>query len=939
MTPPRTAPFLGRWNTTLALAGLALLAAGYLALAHGPYTSMSSLTLAPLLLCAGYCVVLPLALIVDAAAGPRSLWPRGWRATARDPQAWVATLVGACALAVYKSTAAPTVTLWDSGELVAASRVLGITHPPGAPLYVLWGRLATMLPRPLDVAARVNLMSALFAAATAVMVALVLSELIQRLQQRQAAAGATTAAARVARCAGAAIGALVLAFSDAQWGNALEAELYAPYLFITTLVLWLLLRWVPRRRDRGADRLLLLAAYITGLALGVHVLHALALPVLLLLVILSNERLTLGRFVLLMAAGFLGTGFIYPGVVQWVPLLLSKLKLAGLLLLVFGVPLATALVVRRGGRARGVIAQCVVLVLLGFSCYATSYIRSTLDPPIDQNDPESAAQFRSYLGRQQYGRASITPRRAPLWDYQIKTMYVRYFGWQFFGKDEARGRDGRLSTLLSLKGLWGLPFLLGLLGMVVHFRFDWRHASAILALFLMLSLAVIVYVNHQDPQSRERDYSYTGSFMAFALWIGIGAAVLGEGVGRRLGAVRRSAGGGAAAVGTAVVCAVALALVPARMIACNYKGHDRSHDTSGYDFAYNLLSTCAPDAILLSRGDNATYPLWALQIVYGVRPDVTVVNLQMLNGPWYVKQLKHRKPGCNIAWTDGQIDSLTPIPWTQPRAVRIPVDASSADGLGAFHLAVAPSGPDGLLRPRDQIVLHLLSQNAFRRPVYLGPAWASELHNLELTPSLRNEGLAARLVPAEGRGQRIDRDLLRQNLLHRYRYDAYAYPEAVYDRETASLVAYLRAPFLLLAEGDVAAGDTMQAAQTLRQLDERIPEAYLPLQSAAEDLRIGRIEWLTGDRAGLRHRVLGVLRKYTLSPQESMTMASLLWNPLGERAAADSVAATVLSGLGKTTIDAQAVLHTHQQLLGSATGIDSVATWLHAKLAAGSGAR
>lgn len=927
--PSRETPLLGRWNYRLALAGLTLVAAGYVALARGPYTSMLSLTIAPLLLCAGYCALLPLALIVDPAVGPRSLWPGGWRAIARHPHAWVAALVGACTFAVYKATAAPTVTLWDSGELVAASRVLGITHPPGAPLYVLWGRLATLLPRPLDVAARVNGMSVMFAAATAVMAALVLCELIRRLQeQRNAGGGATTASATVARCAGAVTGALALAFSDAQWGNALEAELYAPYLFLTALVLWLVLRWV-RRRDPGADRLLLLGAYITGLALGVHVLHALALPALFLLVILSQERTTPGRFVLLLTAGVLGTGFVYPGVVQWVPLLLDELKLAGLLLLVFGVPLAAALVVRRGGRARGVIAQCVVLVLLGFSCYATSYIRSTLDPPIDQNDPESVELFRSYLERQQYGPSSITPRHAPLWKYQIKKMYVRYFGWQFFGKDEARGSDGRLSTILSLHGLWGLPFLLGLLGMVLHFRFDWRNASAILALFLMLSLVVLLYVNQQDPQVRERDYSYTGSFMAFALWIGLGAAAVGEGVGRLLQRGRRSAGGGVAAVGTAAACAVAFALVPARMLAVNYKGHDRSHDTLGYDFAHNLLSTCAPDAILLTHGDNATYPLWALQVVYGVRRDVQVVNLEMLNGPWYVKQLKDRKPGCPIAWTDEQIDTLAPIPWPEPRAVSI----------GALELAVGPTASDGLLRQRDQIVLHVLAQNAFRRPVYLGPGWAAELHNMELASALRSEGMASRLMPAKDGWRQIDRELLRRNLLHHYRYDASAHPDAVYDPETAGLVSYLRVPFLLLAESDIIAGDTLQAAATLRQMDERIPEVHVPLQSATEDLRIARIEWLTGDRAGLAGRVRGVLRKYPLSPGDRMTLASLLWNPLGQRAAADSVAAAVLSGVGTSGIDAQAVLRTREQLLGTGTEVDSVAAWLDTKLGNGGGDR
>src|SRR4029450_13676071 len=99
-------------------------------------------------------------------------------------------------------------------------------------------------------------------------------------------------------------------------------------------------------------------------------------------------------------------------------------------------------------------------------------------------------------------------------------------------------------------------------------------------------------------------------------------------------------------------------------------------DRFGYDFADNLLSTLAPDAILLSRADNETYPLWALQIVYGVRRDVQVVNLELLNGPWYVKQLKHR-PGSLIGLTDGQIDALAPLRWLQARAVSIPVDPSA----------------------------------------------------------------------------------------------------------------------------------------------------------------------------------------------------------------------------------------------------------------------
>lgn len=932
---------LGRWNYGLALVGLALLAVGYLALAQGPYDSSLSLTLAPLLLVAAYCVVLPLALVVNPLVGPRSLWPRDWRAAVRDPGAWTATLVGLGACAIYSATAIRTLALWDSGEWVAASRVLGISHPPGAPLFLLWGRLATMLPRPDDVAARVTGLSVLFATATAVLVTLVLGELILRFQQRQQARDAATdPAARIARWGGAAVGALALAFSDAQWANAIEAEVYAPYLFFTVLVLWLLLRWIARRHDQGADRLLLLGAYLTGLALGVHVLHALALPALILLLILSDERLTPARFAWLMAAGLLGTAFVYPGVVQGVPWLLSTLELAGLLLLVCGVPVAAAAVVRRGGRARSVIALSVVLVLLGFSTYATTMIRSSLDPPIDQGDPQTFARFRSYMEREQYGRWSITERRAPLWEYQITKMYVRYFGWQFIGKDDVRGADGRFSTPISVRGLWALPFLLGLVGMVVHFRFDWRSASAILALFLMLSLAVILYINQEDPQVRERDYSYTGSFMAFAIWIGLGTAAIGEAAARRLLAVSAPRRRGAAATGAALACAGALVLVPGRMLASNYGSHDRSRDRLAYDFASDVLSTCAPNAILLTVADNETYPLWALQTVYGVRRDVQVINLELLNGPWYVKQLA-RRPGRLVTLNDAQIDALAAIRWLQPRPVAIPVDPSAAwpgRAPGSLTLAVGPSGPDGLLLPRDQIVLHLLSVNAYRRPVYLSPTVAYALRHVELAPSLRNEGLVSRLLPAQEGWRLVDRELLRRNLVDRYRYAAFARPDTEFTPERAAIASWLRSSFLLLAESDIAAGDTAQAAVTLRQMEARIPEAHLPLQAMTEDLRVARVEWLSrGDQAALERRVRRVVRTYSLAPRDTMTLASVLWDPLGRRAAADSLATTVRSGPGAPAIDPQSVMNARQQLLGPSTGSESVSAWLQRTLGEGGG--
>ncbi len=416
----------------------------------------------------------------------------------------------------------------------------------------------------------------------------------------------------------------------------------------------------------------------------------------------------------------------------------------------------------------------------------------------------------------------------------------------------------------------------------------------------------------------------------------------------------------AAATGAAVTCAVAMVLVPGRMLAFGHGTHDRSRDSLGYDVAHNLLATCAPDAILLSLADNETYPLWALQIVYGVRRDVQVINLELLNGPWYVKQLT-RQPGSPIALTDAQIDALTALRWLRPRPVAIPVDPSAAlrpvgapdaasqpatppgepgGGQGAVTLEVGSAGADALLLPRDQIVLHLLSANAFRRPVYLSPAVAYQLRYMGLTPLLRNGGDSRpRLLPTQEGWRMIDRELLRQAVVQRYRYEAFAHPEAAANPEAAGVASWFRSAFLLLAESDIAMGDAAQAAVTLRQMDERMPEARLPLQSVTDDLRVARLEWLTGDRAALSRRVHGMVRRYTLSPHDTMTMASLLWDPLGERAAADALATAVLSRPGAAAIDPRSVLNAREKLLGSSVGIESVSAWLHRRLGGGSGTR
>jgi len=301
-----------------------------------------------------------------------------------------------------------------------------------------------------------------------------------------------------------------------------------------------------------------------------------------------------------------------------------------------------------------------VLILIGYSSYALIFIRSQKDPGINENDPETIAAAISYLEREQYGRVGQLPRRYDglppqhevvgpptngkytaqqkrrymtynlgkqwdfFWSYQVKKMYWRYFLWQFAGRGPA-GSPG--VTAMGANPLthptpqdgvdwfqFGLPlaFLLGLGGMFYHFKRDGEKAFLVATLFLMTGMAIIVYLNQDNPQPRERDYSYVGSFLAFSIWIGIGAAALHEWLLKRFGD-----NPGRKVTVAAIVAQ--LFLIPGVMLKANYHTHDRSGNFLAWDYSYNLLQSCEPNGVLFTNGDNDTFPVWYLQEVEGIR--------------------------------------------------------------------------------------------------------------------------------------------------------------------------------------------------------------------------------------------------------------------------------------------------------------------------------
>ncbi len=245
--------------------------------------------------------------------------------------------------------------------------------------------------------------------------------------------------------------------------------------------------------------------------------------------------------------------------------------------------------------------------------------------------------------------------------YQIGYMYLRYFMWNFAGRQN--DIQGHFKTEIT-KGNWlsGIPFidearlgpqdkvpeelknnrarnkyyllplLLGLAGAFFHYKRDKKDFWIVMTLFILTGLAIVVYLNQTPFQPRERDYAYAGSFYAFAIWIGLGVLSITELFKKKL----------PVPVSAVLATVISLALVPSIMAKENWDDHDRSGRYTARDFAYNYLNTCAPHGIIFTNGDNDTFPLWYAQEVEGIRTDVRVVNLSYLGADWYIKQMERK---------------------------------------------------------------------------------------------------------------------------------------------------------------------------------------------------------------------------------------------------------------------------------------------------------
>jgi hypothetical protein len=430
--------------------------------------------------------------------------------------------------------------------------------------------------------------------------------------------------------------------------------------------------------------------------------------------------------------------------------------------------------------------------------------------------------------------------------YQVNFMYWRYFLWNFVGRQNNIQGHGEVehgnwitgfqwiddwllgcdtsklpSDLKENKGrnvFYALPLLLGLVGML----WQWRKGRegkqqflVVMLLFLMTGLAIVVYLNQTPLQPRERDYAYAGSFYAFAIWIGMGVGMISEKV--RVKSTKYASL-------MAVLSAIACLLVPIQMASQTWDDHDRSGRYTCRDFGANYLNSMQREGhpIILTNGDNDTFPLWYNHEVEGVRTDTRVVNMEYLQTDWYIDQMKrpaYDSPPLPI--------SLNHEDYKEGRMEYVPIDT---DSITIGPATISLKGKKGLFK-NELMVLDMLLQANWERPVYMSISMGSDI-----LPFLRDhlvlEGLAYRISPT-ATTQRIDVERLYDNIMHRFRYGGLSTKGIYVDEDVKRMANTHQLIMGVLIDSLLQRGDIKRALNVCHKWQKEMPQENIPYSEYA----------------------------------------------------------------------------------------------------------
>ena len=631
------------------------------------------------------------------------------------PSYVAAAVAAALVFVLYLVTLAPSTAMWDASEYIAAAYTLGLPHPPGNPFFVLIGRVFTLLPIAPNIAMRVNILAALSSAVAAGMWFLITERVL-----------VSWLAERWQRIVGGSLAVLISATAFTVWNQSVVNEkVYTVSLAFFAIVAWLTVRWCDDPDHPRADRLLVLIGFLLGLGYANHPAGFLPLPAVGLAVLIRKPSVLLRWRLLLAIAG---------------------------------------------------------AAFLGVTPFATQPIRAAHNPPINEGEPTACREglgfsctfsegtwtaFKYNFDRGQYAKPPLVERQAPF-GAQIG-MWWLYFKWQW--DRDAHDESSALQSVLA-----ALFLVLGLFGGYVHWRRDKQSFWFFGPLMATLTLALIYYLNFkygasQSPELgesvqrevRDRDYFYIWSYSAWGVWAALGLVFIWESIASLFGAdqVRLGRETVEAPRRRSWLLAspiLALAMVP---LFTNWSEASRAGHTDTADFARDLLNSVEPYGILVTVGDNDTFPLWYAQEVEGVRRDVIVANTSLLNTDWYTRQLIRRPiHEYDAARGPAVYRGRT---WEKPTGPPLKMSLAEADQVPPYveirepqvfrHKNVTATVEPRLLTRADIFVLQMIKDNE-RRPIYFSRTSGGYGQELGLQPYLITQGLARKLLdgmPAQSR--------------------------------------------------------------------------------------------------------------------------------------------------------------------------------------------
>ena len=528
------------------------------------------------------------------------------------------------------------------------------------------------------------------------------------------------------------------------------------------------------------------------------------------------------------------------------------------------------------------------------------YDRTTVFPRMYSDDQRHVEEYKNLMGFNGDYFPGLVDNVVYLFKYQIGNMYMRYFMWNFVGRqndDQGAGvYQGQFlsgikfidSAMLgdqtnlppsivessAYNRFFFLPLIIGLCGAIWHFKRNEKDAGIVGLLFFFTGLAIVLYLNQKPLEPRERDYAYTGSFYAFAIWIGFGVLALKEWIFDKITPKN----------GAVAATAVCLLGAPVIMGAQGWDDHDRSTKMVAHDIAIDYLESCAPNAILFTYGDNDTYPLWYIQEVENVRPDVRLVNLSLFDTDWYIDGMKRKqneseplpismrpsqyvqgvrdvmyyqdyklagsvelKNILDVLLSDDDDDKIALQNGTKENFIptknfKLTVDPQQVLKTGTVGAADADritpvmewKFNKGYVTKGTLAMLDILVHNNWKRPIYFASTVPSDQFN-GLDNYLYTEGLAMRLLPLKvdsgaGRSELVNTDIMFKNVYTKFKWGNVKNSKYL-DPQSSDDISIFNNVFNTTISGLIKQGRTADAKKVVDRYYEVMPEKFYGMRA------------------------------------------------------------------------------------------------------------